>query len=479
MITKNNPLLGLDSYKMGHMSQYAPGTTFVLSYFCNRSDHYFDKHVFFGLQYYLQEYLTTKLTKEMGEEFLYHRSLILGKPEKGVVEKINGLCDLGYFPLKIKSLPEGSVTTKGVPLFTIRNTIPGYHWTVGMVESLLLKIWYSNTVATASYKYRQLVNKLFEESVDEDKFFLKDFMVHDFGFRGDSSEEGAALSGVSHLLNFTGSDTVPALGLAIKNYYADTSKPIMLSVPASEHSVACSFGKDNEFEYFENMLNVYPEGIVSIVSDQYDVYKVFSEYTIRLKDKILARKGKTVFRPDSGDQETIICGDESAEFNSPQWLGCLRLLDKVFGHTINSKGYKVLNESVGLIYGDGMYYEKYERTQRRLMSMGYSAENLVIGVGGILRNYSRDSLGAAIKAVWVEKNGVSTEIFKDPITDHNKKSLKGLLYVGEKNGELFVEDQVSSEKEQTGLLTNVFVDGKMVRETSLSEIRSRLNERSL
>jgi len=333
-----------------------------------------------------------------------------------------------------------------------------------------------NTVATASYKYRQLVNKLFEESVDEDKFFLKDFMVHDFGFRGDSSEEGAALSGVSHLLNFTGSDTVPALGLAIKNYYADTSKPIMLSVPASEHSVACSFGKDNEFDYFENMLNVYPEGIVSIVSDQYDVYKVFSEYTVRLKDKILARKGKTVFRPDSGDQETVICGDENMELNSPQWLGCLRLLDKVFGHTINSKGYKVLNESVGLIYGDGMYYEKYERTQRRLMSMGYSAENLVIGVGGILRNYSRDALGAAIKAVWVEKNGLPTEIFKDPVTDHKKKSLKGLLYVGEKNGELFVEDQVSSEKEQTGLLTEVFVDGRMVRETNLSEIRSRLNE---
>lgn len=475
MITKNNPLLALDVYKMGHMSQYAPGTTFVSSYFCDRSDQYFDNHVFFGLQYYLQEYLSTKLTKEMGEEFLYHRSLILGKPEKGVVEKVNNLCDLGYFPLEIKSLPEGSVTTKGVPLFTIKNTIPGFHWVVGMVESLLLKVWYSNTVATASYKYRQLVNKLFDESVDENKFFLRDFMVHDFGFRGDSSEEGAALSGVAHLLNFTGSDTVPALGLAIKNYYADTSKPIMLSVPASEHSVACSFGKDGEFDYFEDMLNVYPEGIVSIVSDQYDVYKVFSEYTVRLKDKILARNGKTVFRPDSGDQETIICGDESAELDSPQWLGCLRLLDKVFGHTINSKGFKVLNESVGLIYGDGMYYEKYERTQRRLMSMGYSAENLVIGVGGILRNYSRDALGAAIKATWVEKNNTPTEIFKDPVTDHKKKSLKGLLYVGEKNGELFVEDQVSPEKERTGLLTTVFLNGKITKETSLSEIRSRLN----
>jgi len=142
MITKNNPLLALDVYKMGHMSQYAPGTTFVSSYFCNRSDKYFDKHIFFGLQYYLQEYLSTKITKEMGEEFLYHRSLILGKPEKGVVEKINNLCNLGYFPLKIKSLPEGLVTTKGVPLFTITNTIPEYHWVVGMVESLLLKIWY-------------------------------------------------------------------------------------------------------------------------------------------------------------------------------------------------------------------------------------------------------------------------------------------------------------------------------------------------
>jgi nicotinamide phosphoribosyltransferase len=474
MTTKNNPLIALDVYKMGHMSQFAPGTSKVYVNYCNRSDRYFNEYVFFGLQYYMQEYLSKKLTPEMGEEFLEYRRMIVGPPEEGVVDKIRSLCKIGYFPIKIKALPEGSIITKNIPAFTITETIPGYHWTVGMVESLLLKVWYPSVVATASRKYRSLVNEIFTESVDEEDYFLKDFMVHDFGYRSDSSEESAAISGVAHLLNFVGSDTVPALPMAIKNYYADKSKPIMLSVPASEHSVACSFGKEGEFEYFENMLNIYKDGIVSIVSDQYDVYKVFNEYLPRLKNKIVARNGKTVCRPDSGDQEIIICGDANSEKGSPQELGCIRMLDRTFGHKVNSKGYKVLHPSVGLIYGDGLYYDKYEKIQRRLMSMGYSAQNLVIGVGGILRNWTRDTTGVAIKATYVEKNGNQVEIYKDPITDPGKKSHKGLLMIYQEDGIFKVKDRCSWEEESQGLLQTVFENGKLIRETTLSEIRNRL-----
>jgi nicotinamide phosphoribosyltransferase len=465
-----NNLLRTDVYKLGHMVQYVPGCNKVYSYLNARSDKNFQEIVFFGLQYYLEKYMTSAITPDMAEEMLDYYSSIIGPPSQDTKNKVYDLARLGYWPLEIKALPEGTVISPKNALMTITNTHPDFYWTVGYVESLLLKVWYPITVATHCYKYRKLVEKMFAATVDNDQKFLMPFMVHDFGFRGDSSEEGAGLSGVAHLASFTGSDTIPARWVA-KNFYGPATEPIMLSVPASEHSVMCSFGRDKEIDAFRNMLDLYPEGIVSIVSDTFDVYKVLTEFCVTLKDKILARNGKTVFRPDSGNPEHIICGNPNAPEGSPEELGCIRLLDKMFGSTVNSKGYKVLNPKVGLIYGDGMYYERYERTLNELRRMGYASSNLVIGVGGILRNHSRDTLGMAIKATHVEVNGVGQDIEKDPVTDHGKKSHKGLIYV-DKDG---THDMATPEQERTGLLKYVFRNGRMYNRTNLDEIRARIN----
>lgn len=479
MNTKQNPLLATDVYKMGHMTQYAPGTSKVYSYLVARSDKTFTKTVFFGLQYYLEEYLSTKLTLPMGEEFIKYSEKILGSVSQDVKNKIRALCILGYFPLEIKAVDEGVVMPVRNVLMTMTNTHPDFFWVVGFTESLILKIWYSITVASCCYRYRGIVEDNFALSVDPDQYFLKDFMVHDFGYRGDTSEESAAISGAAHLISFMGSDTIPSLPFIEDYYHADDSKMYMGSVPASEHSVMCSFGRENELAAFENMLRLYPSGIVSIVSDTFDVYKVLTEFAEKLKPIILARDGKVVFRPDSGNPEYIICGDPDAPIGSNEWKGAIRLLDEMFGSTLNDKKYRVLNPNVGLIYGDGMYLDRYVRTMDRLHEMGYSAQNLVIGVGGILRNHSRDVMGFAIKATQVVVNGENRAIEKDPVTDHKKKSHKGLLQLTQDDGGRFITvDMCSEEEEKLGLLKTVYKDGKIVREFTFDEIKENASQKS-
>lgn len=477
--TQRNPLLALDVYKMGHMEQYVPGCNKVYSYLLARSDKKFSKTVFFGLQYYLKQYLSVRLEPWMADEFLEYRSRILGQPNTPEVErKIRALCELGYWPLRIKAVPEGTVMQTRNVLMTLTNTHPDFYWCVGFVESLLLKVWYSTTVASCSYAYRETVDRYFAATVDDSLHFLKQFTVHDFGYRGDSSEEGAGLSGVAHLLSFTGSDTVPALPFAEQFYGATKAEFVMASVPASEHSVACSFGREHEFEYFENMLDLYPTGIVSLVSDTFNIYRVLTEFAPRLKDKILARPpgSKVVFRPDSGNPEYVICGDPNAHYGTPEERGCIRLLEHVFGHTVNSKGQWVLNDKVGLIYGDGMYLERYVRTLERLQAMGYAASNLVIGVGGILRNHSRDTLGFALKATYVEVDGTPREIEKDPVTDTKKKSHRGLVALAiDEFGRYYTRDQVSHDEEAScEHLPVVYEDGQILIDYTLANIRARV-----
>lgn len=482
---KFNPLTALDVYKMGHMSQYAPGTTNVYSYLTARSVKNYQHTVFFGLQYFLKEYLSRPITHAHVDDFLVKYKYILGGHNDGIEKKLRSLADLGYFPLLIKAVDEGSVVPNKNVLMTITNTHPDFYWTVGFVESLLLKLWYTCTVATTSFEYRKIIESYFSATVDKDKKFLIPFMVHDFGYRGDTSEESASISGVAHLLSFTGSDTVPAFDYATEYYYADpTKETIMASVPASEHSVMCSFGRDGELDAYKNMLSLYPTGIVSIVSDTYSIWDVLTKYCPLLKDSILAREGKVVFRPDSGNQEYIICGDPDAPEGTPENKGCIRLLEETFGSTVNTKGFKVLNSKVGLIYGDGMYLAKYEKILDRLKLMGYSAENLVIGVGGILRNHSRDTLGFAIKATNVTIDGKDVAIMKDPVTDAGKKSHTGLLKLEkvsgfvteggvtyESYGDYRTFDKVSRADEKDGELKLVFSDGKIMHETNLQTIR--------
>ena len=470
-----NPLLRTDVYKLGHMLQYRPGTTKVYSYLCARSKKNFDSTLFFGLQYYLREYLSQPITQEMADEFYRHHDAIVGPVPDDVRAKIQSLVKVGFWPLHIKAVREGSVVENGNALMTITNTHPDFYWCVGFVESLLLKVWYPCTVATCSMEYLKTIRRFFDMTVDEEQYGLLPFMVHDFGYRGDSSEEGAAISGAAHLVNFVGSDTVPALGF-VKEYYQPFSKdPIMLSVPASEHSVMCSFGREGEIEAFRHMLNTYPEGIVSIVSDTFDVYKVLTDFCSELHGEIVGRNGKTVFRPDSGDPELVICGDPEEEEGTPAYLGCLRLLDQKFGHTVNPKGYKVLNDKVGLIYGDGMYLARYERILERMMDMGYAASNLVIGVGGILRNHSRDTLGFAIKATYVEAGCQGVAIEKDPVTDHGKRSHKGLMYLNRIDGKYVTVDQCDINEECGGMLLPAFSNGTFLTHYGIDDVRQLAN----
>jgi nicotinamide phosphoribosyltransferase len=473
-----NPLLATDVYKMGHMEQYKPGTTEVYSYLIARTDRQYKHTVFSALQYWLKAYFTRKLTPEMGEEFLENRKAILGSNSKEVERKMRALCKLGYFPIEIKAVKEGTVMPVRNVLMTMRNTLLEFEWVPGFLESLILKVWDAITTASCSFTYRQIVNAMYKRTVDDGLMFLQEFAVHDFGYRGSKSEEEAAITGGAHLLSFTGSDTVPAREWLIRNYKADRNSPFILSVPASEHSVMCSFGRGEEIDGFRNMLRLYPDGIVSIVSDTYDVYKVCSEFAKELKIQILSRPGdmsKVVFRPDSGDPEKIICGDPNALVGSREWKGVLRLLEEVFGSTANSKGFKQLNPKVGLIYGDGMYLNRYIRTLARLEKMGYAASNLVIGVGGILRNHSRDSMGFALKATHVINGGESVDIEKDPITDKKKKSHKGLMYLTrDTDGNYHTVDQCTTKEESGGLLEVVFRDGAMVREESFADIRARV-----
>lgn len=461
----------IDAYKLGHMCQYPQDTEYVYSVLQLRSDKNFKQVPIVGLQYLIKEYLMQPILEEDVKE-LIEESKLMGIYHPETETKLMALVELGYLPIEIKALPEGSIVEMPNAICTIQNTVKGFHWCVGMVETLLLKWWSALTTSACSFEYRKLVNKYFRETSDND--FLQPFAVHDFGSRGCQAPEDASFTGMAHLLNFDGSDTIVAMPL-IRKYY-NAQGMVGCSVPASEHSAMCSFGREDEIKAFEHMMDTYPTGIVSIVSDTYNWYDVMDKMTLDLKDKIMTRDGKVVFRPDSGNPYEIICGispmrGTAMTYGSKQ-LGGIRALDKVFGHTVNSKGYKVLDSHVGLIYGDGMYLERFEKTLETLKHLGYSAENLVIGVGGILRNHSRDTLGAAFKATCVCRNGVWTPIMKDPITDQGKKSYKGFVYVSKQGGKYVTSNQETSEN----LLTTVFKDGKIIKDYTWEEIKERYNQ---
>ena len=297
--------------------------------------------------------------------------------------------------------------------------------------------------------------------------------------RGMSSLESAYLSGAGHLLSFTGTDTIPAIKFLQQYYNADLSKEIVGgSVAATEHSVMCAGSKENEIQTFRRLIKeVYPTGIVSIVSDTWNLWDVLTKFTVVLKEDILSRDGKVVFRPDSGDPADIICGNPNVDNNNPAFFGVVELLWDIFGGTINEKGYKVLNPKVGCIYGDSITLERAADICHRLTVKGFSSTNWVAGIGSYTYQYNtRDTFGIAMKATYIEVNGECREIFKSPITDDGtKKSAKGLLQVFKRmDGQYSLKDQCSKEEEGQGELQVVFKNGVIVKEWSLSEIRENI-----
>lgn len=492
---KINPLHAIDFYKTSHRQQYPEGTNLVYSNFTPRTDKraskcsvYDGNIVFFGLQYFIKSFLIDHFNESFfnksKEEVVAKYRRRLENALGGVIptQHIEDLHDLGYLPICIMALPEGTVSPIKVPVLTIHNTLPQFFWLTNYLETAMsCMLWHPTTSATTARQYRLLLDK-YADLTGGDKDFV-DFQAHDFSFRGMSGIESAAMSGAGHLLFFKGSDTVPAIDLLEDYYDADSDKELIgCSVAASEHSVICMGTQEKELETFRRLITeVHPSGIVSVVSDSWNLWTVLDEYAPALKQEIEARDGKVVFRPDSGNPADIICGkgkslteeqilNDTPEFNAENW-GCLWLLWKHFGGTVNDKGYKVLNPKVGLIYGDSITLQRAEEILFHMKAMGFCSSNIVFGIGSYTyQHVTRDTYGFAMKATYGEVNNVPRNILKDPITDDGeKKSLTGLLKVMEVNGKIECFDK--QEGYIGGLLKTVFHDGKC-EEVTLAGIRA-------
>jgi nicotinamide phosphoribosyltransferase len=481
---KTNPFLLTDYYKVGHVFQYPEKTELVYSNLTPRKSRIesVDEMVFFGLQYFIKEYLITYFNENF---FQQPKEKVMAEYKRRIItslgshlpsyEHISALHDLGCLPVEIKALPEGSKVPMRVPCLTIVNTKAEFYWLTNFLETLLSAvIWQPCTSATIAHTYRKLLNTYAEQTGMPMDFVQ--WQGHDFSFRGMSSLETAVLSGMGHLLSFTGTDTIPAID-ALEQYYnanADTEL-IGGSVAATEHSVMCSGSKEGELETFRRLITeVYASGIVSIVSDTWDLWKVCTEYLPALKEVILNRDGKVVIRPDSGDPVKIICGDPDGQ-TEVERKGVVELLWDVFGGTVTAKGFKLLDAHIGAIYGDSINIERATRICDGLMAKGFATQ-VVFGIGSYTYQYNtRDTFGTAMKATYVVIDGEGQEIFKDPVTDDGiKRSATGLLQVKKENGRFVLYDKVTWEQEQKSELKTVFKDGKLVKEFSLAEIRALL-----
>lgn len=476
-----NPFLLTDFYKVGHPFQYPKKTTLVYSNLTARKSRLqgVDEMVFFGLQYFIKEYLI----RYFRDNFFYiPKDEVVAQYKRRIktsmgsdlptYEHIAALHDLGYLPIEIKALPEGSKVKMRVPVLTIVNTLPEYYWLTNFVESIMSAvIWQPCTSATIAHEYHKILTKYAEETGMAKEFIQ--WQGHDFSFRGMSSLESAILSGMGHLLSFTGTDTIPAIDALEQYYNADADKELIGgSVPATEHSVMCAGAKDGEIETFKRLITeVYPNGIVSIVSDTWDLWKVCTEYLSELKEIILARDGKVVIRPDSGDPADIICGNPKGKTEQER-KGVIELLWDVFGGTETVKGYKLLDSHIGAIYGDSITRERAIDICERLKAKGFASQ-VVFGIGSYTYQYNtRDTFGMAMKATYVEIDGEAREIFKNPITDDGTKiSATGLLKVTKDETGYTLTDKVSWEQEKTGELKTVFKDGTLIKDYTLSEIR--------
>lgn len=476
-----------DGYKVDHRKQYPENTTLVYSNWTPRKSRMdeIDGVVFFGLQYFIKKYLMEDFNEnffrrskeDVVNEYRRRISAYLG-PDAITYEHVEALHDLGYLPIEIKALPEGIVVPFRIPMFTIKNTIPEFFWITNFLETILsCIIWMPCTSATIAFQYRKKLNHYAALTGGDIEFV--NWQGHDFSFRGMAGLEAAMMSGAGHLLSFTGTDTIPAIDFLEKYYAADATQELIGgSVPATEHSVMCMGTKHSEIETFRRLIqDVYPSGIVSIVSDTWDYWQVITDYVPKLKPLILARNGKVVIRPDSGDPVKIICGDPDAEIGSPEYKGSVECLWETFGGSISSTGFKILDTHIGLIYGDSITLERCEQICRRLYEKGFASTNVVFGIGSYTYQYTtRDTFGFAMKATYGEVSGEGREIFKSPKTDDGtKKSAKGLIKIEGVNNQITgMVDSVSPEAENEGMLKTVYKDGKLLKENTLSEIRSLL-----
>lgn len=481
-----NPLLLTDGYKVDHRRQYPDQTSLVYSNWTPRKSRIegIEEVVFFGLQYFIKKYIIESFEKdffqqpkaEVAQKYARRINNYLGENQVGS-QHIEALHDLGYIPMVFKALPEGSAVPIRIPMFTMYNTRPEFFWLTNYFETLLSAvIWMPCTSATIARQYRNLLDRYAETTSSAPEFV--DWQAHDFSMRGMAGIEAATLSGAGHLLSFTGTDTIPAIEFLEQYYNANSdSELIGSSVAATEHSVMCMGTNEGEFETFKRLTTeIYPKGIVSIVSDTWDLWKVLTDYLPRLKESITSREGKVVIRPDSGDPVAIICGNINGKTPEEQ-KGVIEILWDIFGGTVNDKGYKELIPQIGAIYGDSITVARATEICEQLKQKGFASTNIVLGIGSYTYQYNtRDTFGFAMKATYGEVNGNGRAIYKDPVTDDGtKKSAKGLIQIfKDSDGHYQLKDNCSWEEEAKGELKEVFRDGVLVLDDSLKEIRSRI-----
>lgn len=479
-----------DFYKISHRQMYPKGTEFVYSTWTPRSSRMIgvDEVVVFGHQAFLMEYLVEFFDKNFFHRNRYEvlseyariikHTLGVADPD---VSHIEALHDLGYLPLLIKALPEGTVVPLRTPTLTIQNTDPRFFWLTNYVESLAsCELWPMYTAATIANRYRGMLDDAAMQTVGNTDFVQ--FQGHDFSMRGMMGIHAAIKTGMGHLLSFVGTDTIPAI-VAVEYYYvANIEKELVgTSIPASEHSIQCTYADD--MEYFTQLITeVHPKGFVSIVSDGYDFWDVIGRVIPALKAKIMARDGRVVIRPDSGDPVKIVTGDPEGETELER-KGAVEALWDIFGGTVSPKGFKILDPHVGLIYGDAITLDRAQRIVDNLEDKGFASTNCVFGIGSFTYQYvTRDTLGFALKSTDCVIDGVEKFIFKDPKTDDGvKKSQKGTVIVWrEKDGSILWSDmqQMYGEQLHANILRPIFKDGKILVVETFSGIRARLRDQA-
>lgn len=453
-----NLILLTDSYKVTHWRQYPPATEFVYSYFESRGGK-FDEVVFFGLQSILDRYLAGSILgadaiDEADGFFADHfgdASLFNRVGWEGILERHGG-----RLPVSIRAVPEGTPVPTHNVMMTIENTDPACPWLTNYLETLLVQVWYGCTVATLSREIKRVILAALDETGDPS---LASSMLHDFGFRGVSSVESAALGGVAHLVNFEGTDNLAACRLARDIYGCPMAGK---SIPASEHSTITAWGREQELDAFRNMLECYPSGVVACVSDSYDIFRACSElWGSQLREMVLSREGTLVVRPDSGDPPEVV-------------VEVLRRLGDAFGTETNAKGFRILPPQVRVIQGDGIDLATVRAILARTAREGWSADNLAFGMGGaLLQRLDRDTQRFAFKCSEVAVGGERRPVSKDPVSDPSKRSKAGRLALlrNERGGFRTVAVEDGSHIDDQ--LREVFRDGRVLVRDDLAAIRQR------
>lgn len=488
-------LFEADAYKLDHRRQYelSGNVTRVYSNYTNRKSRVkgMDHVVHFGLQAYLdhlqegfQRFFDAPRGQVVGE-YMRRLERVLGSGAAHAIgtDHIADLHDLQYVPLKFSAVPEGTLVPIRIPSVTVENTVDEFYWLTNYIETALsASLWMPSTSATIAHAYRVLLDdRAFLTGADSTAV---DFQLHDFSYRGMSSNESAAASAAAHLLSFKGSDSLVAMEWIEKHYGGAYD---LLSVAATEHSVMSTGIMSNphtfnlnraesEKEVFSKLLDLYPTGILSVVSDTFDLWNVLRTILPDLREKVMDRDGKLVIRPDSGDPVKIICGNPAGRTVDEQ-RGVIELLWDTFGGTINGEGYRELDSHIGAIYGDSITLDRADEITANLEKMGFASTNVVFGVGSFTYQYNtRDTFGSAMKATWAEVNGKGVNLFKDPITDDGtKKSATGRLAVlGGGDEEFYLIENADEQAELASALQPVWIDGKFVKHQDFANVRETL-----